>query len=76
MTCDSKINLYNNILKEHNNKLWEHDIILREQNMFFFSRMALISHRTFIINTVFRYCFLVIWQKSLIVVMFEYKIVN
>ena len=37
----------NNIsfLWEQTNKLWEQDIILREQTIFF-SRMALISHRT------------------------------
>jgi len=33
-------------LWEQNNKLWEQDIILREQNKSF-SRMALISHRTY-----------------------------
>jgi hypothetical protein len=34
-------------LWEQNDKLWEQDIILREQNIFF-SRMALISHRSFV----------------------------
>ena len=34
-------------LWERNDKLWEQDIILREQNIFF-TRMALISHRSFV----------------------------
>jgi hypothetical protein len=33
----------NNTLREQNDKLWEQDIILREQN-YCFSRMPLISH--------------------------------
>jgi hypothetical protein len=39
--CGNKISF----LWEQNKKLWEQDIILREQTIFF-SRMALISHRT------------------------------
>jgi len=36
-------------LWEQNNKLWEQDIILREQNNFF-PRMALVSHRRLVFD--------------------------
>ena len=45
----------NNTLREQNDKLWEQDIILREQNNCF-SRMALISHRTNLNKTIIKNC--------------------